>query len=44
MRFFFFGFFNDLFARTIWIIFPMNVQDRGIVEMTRRLAWMVLRL
>jgi hypothetical protein len=31
MRFFILGFFYDLFGRTIWIMFPMGVQDRGIV-------------
>ena len=44
MRFFWFGFFYDLFGRVIWIIFPMQVKARGLVEMTRRLAWIVLRI
>ncbi len=34
----------DVFGRTIWIFVKMNVQDRGIVEMTRRLAWNMLRI
>ena len=38
------GFLYDLFGRTIWIIISMTTQERGIVEMTRRLAWDLLRI
>lgn len=38
------GLLYDIFGRSIWIIIPMNTQNRGIVEMTRRLAWNLLRI
>jgi hypothetical protein len=38
------GFLYDLFGRTIWIVFPMGTQERGIVEITRRLVWSLLRI
>lgn len=38
------GFLYDVFGRTIWVVIPMVTQDRGVVEMTRRLAWDVLRI
>lgn len=34
----------DILGRTIWILIPMVTQDRGLIEMTRRLAWNLLRL
>lgn len=44
MRYFLFGLLFDLFGRSIWIAFPMVLQDRGVVEMTRRLVWDMLRI
>jgi hypothetical protein len=38
------GLLYDLFGRTIWIIFRMETEERGVVEMTRRLSWNLLRL
>lgn len=38
------GFLYDLFGRSIWIFIPMTTHERGIIEMTRRLAWNLLRI
>jgi hypothetical protein len=44
VAYFIFGLLYDLFGRAIWIFFPMTTNQRGIVEMTRRLAWNMLRI
>jgi hypothetical protein len=38
------GLLYDLFGRAIWIIVPMATTQRGIIEMTRRLVWNMLRI
>lgn len=44
MRFLVAGVLFDIFGRSIWIIFPMVTQTRGIVEITRRVVWDLLRI
>lgn len=38
------GLLYDIFGRSIWVVVPMSTQNRGVVEMTRRLAWDMLRI
>lgn len=44
MRYLVAGVLYDIFGRTIWIVFPMATQERGIVEITRRVVWDLLRI
>ena len=38
------GLLYDIFGRSIWIVIPMSFNVRGIVEITRRLVWDLLRI
>jgi hypothetical protein len=44
MRYLVGGVLFDIFGRSIWVIFPMSTQTRGVIEIMRRVVWDLLRI